>query len=121
LGQANIQTDAAALESLFAEAKAGNQAARTIFERAGRFLSLGLANVIQLFDPALIILAGERMRYDYLYGDNVLAEMHRLTLNHSSAQCEVALHAWGDLVWARGATALALAATTSRILGTAST
>ncbi len=117
LGQPGSQTAAAALESLFAEAKAGNQAARTIFERAGRYLSLGLSNVIQLFDPALIILSGERMRYDYLYADNVLSEMHRLTLETSRSQCEVALHAWGDLVWARGATALALSATTSILIG----
>ncbi len=119
LDQPGTQTAAAAIESLFAEAKAGNQAARTIFQRAGRFLSLGLANVIQLFDPALIILSGERMRYDYLYADDVLTEMHRLTLDTSRSQCEVALHAWGDLVWARGATALALTAATTDLVGAA--
>lgn len=46
------------LDDLFAQAKDGNQAAQTIFRRAGRYLSVGLANVIQLFDPELIILAG---------------------------------------------------------------
>ncbi|MEY1555880.1 ROK family protein [Yoonia sp. R2331] len=119
LDQVGTQTAAAALESLFAEAKAGNQAARTIFHRAGKYLSLGLANVIQLFDPALIILAGERMRYDYLYADDVLKEMHRLTLDTGRPRCEVAQHAWGDLVWARGATALALSAITADMIGAA--
>ena len=120
LDQPGTQPAAAALESLFAEAKSGNKAARTIFQRAGRYLSVGLANVIQLFDPALIILSGERMRYDYLYADDVLSEMHRLTLDTSRPDCEIALNAWGDLVWARGATALALAAATSDLVGTAS-
>ncbi|MFC6759147.1 ROK family protein [Sulfitobacter porphyrae] len=46
------------LETLFQNAKAGNRAARTIFERAGRYLSVGLSNVVQLFDPELIILSG---------------------------------------------------------------
>ena len=113
----NMQSPQAMLETLFGEAKAGNQAARTIFRRAGRYLSLGLSNVIHLFDPALIILSGERMRYDYLYADEVLAEMQALTLLQSRRPCRIEIHAWGDLAWARGATALALTAVTDQALG----
>jgi predicted NBD/HSP70 family sugar kinase len=113
----NLQSPNAMLEELFAQAKSGNDAARTIFRRAGRYLSVGLSNVIQLFDPELIILSGERMRYDYLYADEVLAEMHKLTLNDGRKPCRVETHAWGDLVWARGATALALTAVTDAALG----
>ena len=69
------------LARLFEQAKAGNEAARIIFRRAGRFLALGLANVVNIFDPSLIILAGERMQYDYLYADDVMREMHQLALN----------------------------------------
>ena len=54
------------LESLYDHAKAGNATARSIFRRAGRYLAMGLANVVNLFDPALIILSGVRMQYDYL-------------------------------------------------------
>ena len=115
----NLQSPNAMLDALFAQAKAGNQAARTIFRRAGRYLSVGLANVIQLFDPELIILSGERMQYDYLYSEEVLAEMQRLTLNNGRAPCRIEIHAWGDMVWARGASALALAAVTDQVLGEA--
>ena len=113
----NMQSPQALLETLFDEAKAGNAAARTIFRRAGRYLSLGLSNVIQLFDPELIILSGERMRYDFLYADEVLAEMRGLMLADGRVPCKVEIHAWGDLVWARGATALALSAVTDAVLG----
>ncbi len=113
----NMQSPQALLETLFGEAKAGNHAARTIFRRAGRYLSLGLSNVIQLFDPELIILSGERMRYDYLYADEVLAEMRGLVLADGRSPCKVEIHAWGDLVWARGASALALSAVTDAVLG----
>lgn len=113
----NLQSPPAMLEALFTQAKAGNDAARTIFRRAGRYLALGLSNVIQLFDPALIILSGGRMQYDYLYADEVLAEMQKLTLNDGRTPCRVEIHAWGDLVWARGATALALTAVTDTALG----
>ncbi|WP_306372147.1 ROK family protein [Pseudooctadecabacter jejudonensis] len=104
------------LEALFQQAKAGHTAAETIFRRAGRYLSLGLSNVVQLFDPALIILSGERMQYDYLYAETVMDEMHKLTLNEGRKPCKIAIHAWGDLVWARGAAALALSHITTRMI-----
>jgi predicted NBD/HSP70 family sugar kinase len=107
----------ALIDLLFAEAKAGNTAAATIFRRAGRYLAVGLSNVVQLFDPALIILAGERMRYDYLYSDAVLRDMQALTLTEGRTSCEIATHVWGDLVWAQGATVLALADATDAALG----
>jgi len=113
----NLQSPHAMLETLFGQAKAGNQAARTIFRRAGRYLSVGLSNVIQIFDPELIILSGERMRYDYLYADEVLAEMRGLTLTDGRSPCRIEIHAWGDYVWARGAAALALMAVTDATLG----
>lgn len=113
------QSPNAMLDTLFAQAKSGNEAARTIFRRAGRYLSVGLSNVIQLFDPGLIILSGERMQYDYLYSREVLTEMQKLTLNDGRTPCKVEIHAWGGMIWARGATALALEAVTDAALGEA--
>ena len=101
------------LETLFAQAKAGNAAAHAIFDRAGRYLALGLANVANLFDPNRIILSGSRMRYDLLYAEEILAEVHPMTLNTPPA---IEINAWDDLVWARGAAALALSDLTPRLL-----
>ncbi len=113
------QSPNAMLDTLFTQAKSGNEAARTIFRRAGRYLSVGLSNVIQLFDPGLIILSGERMQYDYLYSAEVLAEMQKLTLSEGRTPCKVEIHAWGGMIWARGATALALEAVTDAAFGEA--
>jgi predicted NBD/HSP70 family sugar kinase len=107
------------LESLFDHAKAGNAAARSIFRRAGRYLAVGLANTVNLFDPPLIILSGERMRYDYLYAENTLAEMETLALATGRPMPKVRVNAWGDLLWARGAAALALSTVTEAQLGAA--
>jgi len=100
------------LEILFDQAKAGNDAARLIFERAGRYLSTGLANVIRIFDPGLLIISGARLRYDLLYAEEVLSEMHRFSDRIGRDRTKVAIHTWGDTVWARGAAALALSAVT---------
>lgn len=104
------------LESLYDHAKAGNAAARSIFRRAGRYLAVGLSNVVNLFDPALIILSGERMRFDYLYAADTLAEMENLAINTGRPRPPIEIHAWGDLLWAHGAAALALSAVTERLL-----
>jgi predicted NBD/HSP70 family sugar kinase len=105
------------LESLYDHAKAGNAAARSIFRRAGRYLAVGLSNVVNLFDPALIILSGERMRFDYLYADDTLAEMENLAIATGRPRPLIEIHAWGDLLWAHGAAALALSDATDRLLG----
>jgi hypothetical protein len=43
--------------------------------------------------------------------------MHALTLQTSRPTPRVEIHAWGDLIWARGAAALALDAATAEALG----
>jgi predicted NBD/HSP70 family sugar kinase len=104
------------LESLYDHAKAGNATAKSIFRRAGRYLAVGLSNVVNLFDPALIILSGERMRYDYLYAADTLSEMDNLAINTGRPRPPIEIHAWGDLLWAHGAAALALSAVSEAIL-----
>ncbi|MBK8440696.1 MAG: ROK family transcriptional regulator [Rhodobacter sp.] len=115
-GHKEGQSIAVLLESLYDHAKAGNATARSIFRRAGRYLAVGLANVVNLFDPALIILSGERMRYDYLYAAETLAEMDNLAIATGRPRPPIEIHAWGDLLWAHGAAALALSEVTERIL-----
>lgn len=105
------------LNLLFEQAKSGHEAAQTIFRRAGRFLSVGLANVIQLFDPALIILSGSQMKYDYLYASEIVDDVQKLTLSNGRKPCKVEIHAWDDLIWARGASALALSKVTDSVVG----
>jgi predicted NBD/HSP70 family sugar kinase len=109
----------ALLESLYDHAKAGNATARSIFRRAGRYLAVGLANVVNLFDPELIILSGERMRYDYLYAAETLAEMDALAINSGRPRAPIEIHAWGDLLWAHGAAALALSVVSENLLAPA--
>lgn len=108
------------LESLYDHAKAGNTTARSIFRRAGRYLAVGLSNVVNLFDPSLIILSGERMRYDYLYAAETLSEMDNLAINTGRPRPPIEIHAWGDLLWAHGAAALALSEVTEAILSSPS-
>lgn len=115
-GHRDGQPTSVLLESLYEHAKAGDATARSIFRRAGRYLAVGLANVVNLFDPALIILSGERLKFDYLYAAETLAEMDNLVINTGRPRPPIEIHAWGDLMWANGAAVLALSSITERIL-----
>jgi len=105
------------LETLYEQAKAGNQNARTIFHRAGRYLAVAMSNVVHLFDPNLIILSGERMRYDYLFAEEVMAEMDSLTLDRGRPAPDVEVNVWGGSAWAQGGAALALSSITDELFG----
>ncbi|WP_368184313.1 ROK family protein [Aestuariibius sp. HNIBRBA575] len=96
------------LAALFGAAQSGNQMAASIFDRAGRMFAMGLANVINIFDPKLVILAGARMSFDYLYADKVIEEMRRSVVQTDAPLPEVRIHKWGDLMWAKGAAAYAM-------------
>jgi predicted NBD/HSP70 family sugar kinase len=117
VGRADARSPKELLDLLFEQAQGGHTAAQTIVRRAGRYLSVGLSNVVQLFDPPLIILSGERVQCHYLYADEVLAEMQKLTLSNGRQPCEIQIHPWDDLIWARGATAAGLSALTDRMVG----
>lgn len=96
------------IEHLLAAARGGDGAARSIVDRAGRMFALGLANLVNIFDPELIILAGEQMQFDHLYADEVIAAIRKSIVQIDKAPPEVVIHKWGNLMWARGAAAYAL-------------
>lgn len=96
------------LNMLFQKAKDGDATAQSIFHRAGRMFAMGLANIINIFDPELIILSGERMQFDFLYADDVLEAMKSSIVQIDAPPPEVRIHKWGDLMWAKGAAAFAM-------------
>lgn len=106
----------AALDALFAAAKAGDATALSVFNRAGRMFSVGLANLLNIFDPELIIFSGEQMRYDFLYGAHVLEQMRDNAIAVERPAPRVRVHKWGDRLWAMGAAALAIDGLTERVL-----
>ncbi len=98
----------ARLDTLFQAAKDGDEAAGLIFHRASRMFALGLANIINIFDPALIILSGERMKFDYFYAQEVLDAVKSSVLQIDAPLPDIRIHKWGDLMWAKGAAAYAM-------------
>lgn len=98
----------ARVEALLTAARAGDQTAKSIVDRAGRMFALGLANLVNIFDPELIILAGEQMQFDHLFADEVIGAMRQSIIQIDRKPPDVMVHKWGNLMWARGAAAYAL-------------
>lgn len=96
------------MQKLVAEARDGNQIALSIFRRAGRMFALGLANVINIFAPELIILSGDRMQYDFLYDADVIEDMRNSIVQFGGPPPDVRVHKWSDHMWAMGAAAYAI-------------
>lgn len=93
---------------LLTAAKDGDPTAKTIVDRAGRMFALGLANLVNVFDPQLIILAGEQMQFDHLYAKDVIEDMRKSIVQIDKPPPDVVIHKWDNLMWARGAAAYAL-------------
>lgn len=96
------------IEKLLTAARNGDSVAGSIVKRAGRMFAMGLANIVNIFDPELIILSGEQMQFDHLYAEEVIDAMRSLIVQIDKAPPEVVIHKWGDQMWARGAAAYAL-------------
>ncbi|MBR9863032.1 MAG: ROK family transcriptional regulator [Rhodobacteraceae bacterium] len=101
-------TDEQRIEALLQRAHDGDPVAGNIVLRAGRMFAMGLANIVNIFDPQLIVLAGERMQSNHLYAEEVIAGIKDSIVQVDQSPPEVVIHRWGDLMWAKGAAAYAL-------------
>ncbi|MFY0680173.1 MAG: ROK family transcriptional regulator [Thalassovita sp.] len=110
LGQNSNISD---VNQMYLAAQNGDQIAASIFDRAGRMFAMGLANIINIFDPELIVLAGASKGLEYLLTEAVIEEMRRSVVQVDAPLPEVKIHAWGDQMWAKGAAAYAVEKVTS--------
>lgn len=96
------------IENLVQLAEMGNESAQQIFAKAGKILGKALAQLINLFDPELIILGGEGLRA----GEIMLTPMREAVEAHVVKAFVggylISEEAWGDDAWARGAASLVL-------------
>ncbi|MEP1535331.1 MAG: ROK family transcriptional regulator [Paracoccaceae bacterium] len=97
-----------AVTKVLTAAKNNDALAKSVVDRAGRMFALGLANLVNIFDPELIILAGEQMQFDHLYAETVIEQMRKSIVDIDKPPPEVVVHKWGNAMWARGAAAFAL-------------
>jgi predicted NBD/HSP70 family sugar kinase len=89
-------------------AQAGDTVLEAIFHNAGRHLGGGLASLIQIFNPAKIIISGSGVNA----GDLMFAGMREVLSRRANPALErttkIVIQKWHDTDWARGAASLVL-------------
>lgn len=96
------------LNALAAAARGGDRTAQMIVHRARNMFVLGLANLVNIFDPELIVISGEQMQFDYLVAADVVENIQRAIVQVDMPPPRIVIQKWDDHMWARGATAYAI-------------
>ncbi len=96
------------LDELLSLAEAGNAVAIRIFNQAGQILGVGIANLVNLFNPKKIIISGEGTREgDFLFVP-MKESIQQNTMPGLYDPNAIEIAPWGDDAWARGAAGLVL-------------
>lgn len=107
-GARRLAEVASGLGHLVARAEAGDRRAREVLAQAGDALGFAVANLIALFAPPKVILAGAALEAGDLVLAPLLASVAALTPVNLADVAEIVVHKWGDDMWARGAAAMTL-------------
>ena len=96
------------VEDLLSLAEQGDSAVQKIFQMAGSILGQGIANLINIFNPELIIFSGEGVRYgEHLFGP-MREALQRMAMPGLIDDTQIKIDAWDDDAWARGAAGIVL-------------
>ncbi len=85
----------------------GDQDAVRIFENAGSYLGIGIANLINLFNPEMIILGGGVMKAEDLFIECMYKTLEERALTASREELEICRAGLGDDTGVKGAIAVA--------------
>ena len=88
----------------------GNRLALEAFERAGYYLGIGLANLINLLNPELLILGGSVVKSSRLFWPSMMRSARRHAWPSLYRACRIVRTRLGDRVGDLGALALVFAA-----------
>ncbi len=109
LGPFGARPEALTAKDVSDAARAGDPVARGILERAGRYLGVGLASLVNLLNPDLITLAGGLAAAGDLLLQPALAELERRAFAVLLCRTRVELSALADTAGMLGAAGLVLA------------
>lgn len=100
--------DGMPMEEFFKAAGEGDRLAHNILEQTGEHLGIGMANVINLLNPRLIVLGGTFADAGELLINSIKRTLQSRSLEQSEKHCELKISKLGLDAGAKGAVALVL-------------
>lgn len=99
---------AVTIEAVRDAAERGDTVARAALERAGRMLGLGIATLVNLLNPRLVILSGEGTRAGPLRWEAAIASMREHCFAGIDRNVDFFVDPVDEVAWARGAACVVL-------------
>lgn len=96
------------IEAVRLAAERGDRVARSAIERAGRMLGLGIASLVNLLNPRLVILSGEGAQAGPLRWEAAIAAMRDRCFAGIDRNIDFFVDSVDDVAWARGAACIVL-------------
>jgi transcriptional regulator of PTS gene len=96
------------IQAIVSKAESGDQSMMQIFEQMGRYLGLGIANLVNLLNPQRVVICQGAIRCAHLFEDSLRSTAEQMVIPPLKRNLEIVIHHWGDEVWARGAASLVL-------------
>jgi N-acetylglucosamine repressor len=96
------------MSALLLRARDGDEGVRAIFTRAGMALGVALANLINIFDPALLVIGGEGLRAGALLVEPMRRTLPLHVFGKERDVTSIVLRQTTEVEWARGAASLML-------------
>jgi N-acetylglucosamine repressor len=101
-------TSSVTIAAVRAAAEAGDAVATEALARAGHMLGLGIASLVDLLNPRLVILSGEGAQAGPLRLDAAVAAARARSFGGLAEDAEFVVDSTDDLAWARGAACIVL-------------
>jgi glucokinase len=95
-------------ERVYEAGRTGNEIARTVFKRFGIYLGIGLANLINLIDPQIIVITGGAVNGWDLFAAEMYGQVEERAFRATAQQVKIARAECGDNAGVLGAARIAL-------------
>jgi predicted NBD/HSP70 family sugar kinase len=96
------------LDDLIQQANAGHKEAIKILSHAGMLLVRQIANIVNIFDPNLIIISGEGVHRGEIFFSALEKAFRKFIMAGLAEDTEIRIDPWGDDIWALGAASLVI-------------
>ena len=94
-------------EKVYEAGRAGDELALAVFKRFGMYLGIGLANLINLIDPQIIVIAGGAVNGWDLFAEEMYRQVEERAFRTTAQQVKIARAECGDNAGLLGAARLA--------------
>jgi glucokinase len=113
--QSNLNREELTAERVYNAGRDGDELALSVFKTFGTYLGIGLANLINIVDPEIIVIAGGAVNGWDLFARYMQQEVDERAVRSTAAQVKIAAAECGDNAGLLGAARLAFDDLRSRI------